>query len=571
MILHIVVNRSPHTNDKSSTVGTVSAPSVTTGPSFSAYITYADENAAAEAVKEVSGAVYENRQVRASFGTTKYCSFFLRGLQCTNSDCFYLHELGPEKDSFTKEEMCSSKHTFTDMTCPFDSKGKKPSNFAAKSSLSSDSSCSSVMKLNDNAGSFYETQKDSSPRSTQPMSEHPNTSTNRQGGSGASSWASIAAGAPPKSQSLFGRSHALPPQHPSRSPSQQHQTPSKNSIQTTSKAKQKPTLPKAQQQSTPNHASSSASMSPRTLTDDDSIFAEPLPPLPYPGVCQTSSDPLAHMALHPQIPLPIPNQIPPNGDQWMEGSKYTPQSNTLTMKAGVTALVRVRTDETGCVINSPRNFMLQDHCDAVNHVQVPPPPIGGPDMPDIRSHPDYPYYIGRSARRIDTTYTENKRDDDYNDFTDKHISNNATHQTSQSVVDQFLTKSIPPSYATSYVAGIGKNRKSLLQAAANAVGYKKNQVDDFIANWKSPPSNAQAPLSPDPSPIDSLTSYTDILLQFPNGSLLRNFAASVNANRGYVQNSFKGPGAEGSFYIPPNTADVCYRDLDQDPNFLYKL
>jgi hypothetical protein len=42
---------------------------------------------------------------RASFGTTKYCSFFLRNLPCTNPECMYLHELGGDRDSFTKEDM----------------------------------------------------------------------------------------------------------------------------------------------------------------------------------------------------------------------------------------------------------------------------------------------------------------------------------------------------------------------------------------------------------------------------------------------------------------------------------
>jgi hypothetical protein len=43
--------------------------------------------------------------VRASFGTTKYCNSFLRGLPCNNGDCLYLHELGDERDRFTKEEI----------------------------------------------------------------------------------------------------------------------------------------------------------------------------------------------------------------------------------------------------------------------------------------------------------------------------------------------------------------------------------------------------------------------------------------------------------------------------------
>jgi len=43
--------------------------------------------------------------MQASLGTTKYCSYFLKSTQCPKPDCMYLHELGDETASFTKEEM----------------------------------------------------------------------------------------------------------------------------------------------------------------------------------------------------------------------------------------------------------------------------------------------------------------------------------------------------------------------------------------------------------------------------------------------------------------------------------
>lgn len=42
---------------------------------------------------------------QASLGTTKYCSYFLKSMQCPKPDCMYLHELGDEAASFTKDEM----------------------------------------------------------------------------------------------------------------------------------------------------------------------------------------------------------------------------------------------------------------------------------------------------------------------------------------------------------------------------------------------------------------------------------------------------------------------------------
>ncbi|XP_019848886.1 PREDICTED: apoptotic chromatin condensation inducer in the nucleus-like isoform X2 [Amphimedon queenslandica] len=80
------------------------------GPSVSAYVTYQREEDALRAMQAVNNAFIDGRILKASFGTTKYCSFFLRGLQCTKPDCMYLHELGDTEASFTKEDMQQGKH-----------------------------------------------------------------------------------------------------------------------------------------------------------------------------------------------------------------------------------------------------------------------------------------------------------------------------------------------------------------------------------------------------------------------------------------------------------------------------
>ncbi|RWS11461.1 CCR4-NOT transcription complex subunit 4-like isoform X5 [Dinothrombium tinctorium] len=50
--------------------------------------------------------------LRASLGTTKYCTHWLRNQQCPKlPDCMYLHELAESEASFTKEEMQKGKHT----------------------------------------------------------------------------------------------------------------------------------------------------------------------------------------------------------------------------------------------------------------------------------------------------------------------------------------------------------------------------------------------------------------------------------------------------------------------------
>lgn len=49
-------------------------------------------------------------QTSASFGTTKYCSAYLRQQVCQNPNCMYLHEPGEDLDSYTREDMSTIQH-----------------------------------------------------------------------------------------------------------------------------------------------------------------------------------------------------------------------------------------------------------------------------------------------------------------------------------------------------------------------------------------------------------------------------------------------------------------------------
>ncbi|KAJ7987969.1 hypothetical protein DPEC_G00318770 [Dallia pectoralis] len=80
------------------------------GPSASAYVTYLRSEDALRAIQSVNNVMVDGRTLKASLGTTKYCSYFLKNMQCPKPDCMYLHELGDEAASFTKEEMQAGKH-----------------------------------------------------------------------------------------------------------------------------------------------------------------------------------------------------------------------------------------------------------------------------------------------------------------------------------------------------------------------------------------------------------------------------------------------------------------------------
>ncbi|KAI4386029.1 hypothetical protein MLD38_004001 [Melastoma candidum] len=74
----------------------------------SVYITYSKEEEAVRCIQSVHGYVLEGRPLRVCFGTTKYCHAWLRNMPCTNLDCLYLHEVGSQEDSFTKDEIISA-------------------------------------------------------------------------------------------------------------------------------------------------------------------------------------------------------------------------------------------------------------------------------------------------------------------------------------------------------------------------------------------------------------------------------------------------------------------------------
>lgn len=74
-------------------------------PSCSAYVTFKREEDALECISALNGHTLDGRLIKATFGTTKYCSFFLRGISCNNPNCLYLHELAKEEDCFTKEDL----------------------------------------------------------------------------------------------------------------------------------------------------------------------------------------------------------------------------------------------------------------------------------------------------------------------------------------------------------------------------------------------------------------------------------------------------------------------------------
>jgi CCR4-NOT transcription complex subunit 4 len=55
------------------------------------------------ALKQVlDGFHIEGKPLKASIGTTKYCAYFLKGTNCPNPECFYLHEFDKNNEVINK-------------------------------------------------------------------------------------------------------------------------------------------------------------------------------------------------------------------------------------------------------------------------------------------------------------------------------------------------------------------------------------------------------------------------------------------------------------------------------------
>ena len=76
---------------------------------YSAYITYSNEKEAAYAILCVDSLLIQGKIIRAFFGTTKYCSYFLNNQICPNLDkCLFLHQLIDDKDIIIDDNMIFS-------------------------------------------------------------------------------------------------------------------------------------------------------------------------------------------------------------------------------------------------------------------------------------------------------------------------------------------------------------------------------------------------------------------------------------------------------------------------------
>ncbi|KAI9470022.1 MAG: hypothetical protein EXX96DRAFT_588464 [Benjaminiella poitrasii] len=93
-----------------------STPSSGSNSSVGIYVTFTRKEDASDAIEGINGIEIEGRTIRASYGTTKYCTYYLRHMPCPNPNCMYLHEPGDDVDSYNKDSMAIGKHASTTST-----------------------------------------------------------------------------------------------------------------------------------------------------------------------------------------------------------------------------------------------------------------------------------------------------------------------------------------------------------------------------------------------------------------------------------------------------------------------
>ena len=82
------------------------------GPSYTCFITYSTEAESSLAILSLDKSIIDSHEIKANYGTTKYCLNFLKNSECKNKDCIYLHKLASQKDIVSREQMNTDKDIF---------------------------------------------------------------------------------------------------------------------------------------------------------------------------------------------------------------------------------------------------------------------------------------------------------------------------------------------------------------------------------------------------------------------------------------------------------------------------
>lgn len=77
---------------------------------YQAYLTYSTDEQASVCIKSCNKFILDGNELTLTFGTTKYCNYFLRGNPCPKAECLYLHQFAVQNNIVLRETMPHTKH-----------------------------------------------------------------------------------------------------------------------------------------------------------------------------------------------------------------------------------------------------------------------------------------------------------------------------------------------------------------------------------------------------------------------------------------------------------------------------
>jgi CCR4-NOT transcription complex subunit 4 len=79
---------------------------------YGAYITFAKASEASLAILAIDGKTILNNCLRATYGSTKFCTYYLKGKECNNKECLYLHSEPNDQDDILERDDINNRTNF---------------------------------------------------------------------------------------------------------------------------------------------------------------------------------------------------------------------------------------------------------------------------------------------------------------------------------------------------------------------------------------------------------------------------------------------------------------------------
>lgn len=189
-------------------------------PALGVYVTFDTKEEAQRCIQAVNGSTNSDRVLKAQLGTTKYCSAWLRHEQCGNRQCMFLHELGDEEDSYTRQDLSSMNSI--DRQRPLPNPGPSSRSASRQQMQSSTSQASSQAMARSSSNNGSENDDASALPSSANWARHPQVRSRRgsHATSGAASSPAISQALPVTAESVLENESAVE-EAPTRTPSAQ--------------------------------------------------------------------------------------------------------------------------------------------------------------------------------------------------------------------------------------------------------------------------------------------------------------------------------------------------------------